>query len=82
MLRPVPGEQAGRIANLARIHRRYVAFTRARNLLVLTTAASHRPVQPHLEGRRPLAMRGPGLLGTPAVRDCRGCHDGWWKLTT
>ena len=37
MLRPVPGEQAGRIANLARIHRRYVAFTRARNLLVLTT---------------------------------------------
>ena len=32
-----PGEQAGRIANLDRIRRRYVAFTRARNLLVFNT---------------------------------------------
>ena len=32
------GEQAGRIADLDRVRRHYVAFTRARNLLVLTTS--------------------------------------------
>ena len=37
MLRPVPSEQAGRIASLDRVRRRYVACTKARNLLVLTT---------------------------------------------
>ncbi len=68
-----PGEQAGRIANLDRIRRRYVAFTRARNLLVLNTGDQPQgQVQPHLGGCCPLAMCGPGLPGTPAGRDCRG----------
>ena len=89
MLRPVPGEQAGRIASLDRVRRRYVACTKARNLLVLTTGGQpHRPGSApsrrappagHAWTGTPWHASGSGLQGVPR-RVVEIDHlTGWWS---
>ena len=72
-----PGEQAGRIANLDRVRRRYLAFTRARNLLVLNTGG-HRPGS--APSRKVLPV-GRAWTGTPRHASGSGLqgrrHGGW-----
>ena len=63
------GEPAESVGEFDRARRHYVAFTRARRLLVLTaTGEPHAQVQRHLGRRRALARCGQRRLGTPAVR--------------
>ena len=62
-----PANQAELAGEFDRARRHYVAFTRARRLLVLTaTGEPHARIQRHLDGRRALARPGQGRPGAAA----------------
>ena len=68
------GEPEGLIGDFDRARQHYVAFTRARRLLVLTATGEHaRKVHIHLGRCRPLVRRGPEAPDAAAVRRSRSC---------
>ena len=83
-----PGEQAGRIANLDRIRRRHIAFTKARNLLVLTSSGRPKArFSPIWKGaarwpcvdRDSLARRRFGIAGGATTGGEIDHLTGWWS---